>query len=102
MDICKKAPEIYHYTTIDDSSRYRVPRCDSRCIATNKVDSIECVLEEMRFSIQRIQRDRGHKFFAEKVQKRHMMNAVEFLPNKPSFPNLNVSTTSTENASIAG
>lgn len=41
--------------------------CYSRRTAANTVDFIECVVEEMPFTIQRIQTDRGREFFAENV-----------------------------------
>ncbi len=89
MDTCKIAPGIYQYTAIDDCSRYRVLRCYSRRTAANTVDFIYCVVEEMPFPIQRIQTDRGRKFFAEKVQKQLMIYGIKFRPNKPGSPHLN-------------
>lgn len=89
MDTCKIAPGIYQYTAIDDCTRYRVPRCYSRCTAANTVNFIDCVVEEMPFPIQRIQTDRGREFFAEKVQQMLMMYGIKFRPNKPASPHLN-------------
>lgn len=89
MDTCKIAAGIYQYTAIDDCSRYRVLRCYSRRTATNTVNFIECVVDEMPFPIQRIQTDRGREFFAEKVQKQLMIYGIKFRPNKPASPHLN-------------
>ena len=43
----------------------------------------------MPFAIQRIPTDRGTKFFAEKVQRRLMAEAVKFRPIPPRSPHLN-------------
>lgn len=59
MDICKIAPGIYQYTSVDDCTRYRVLRVYPRRTANNTLDFLDCVLEEMPFPIQRIQTDRG-------------------------------------------
>lgn len=40
-----------------------------RRTAANILDFLERLFEEMRFSIQRLQRDRGEEFFADKVQE---------------------------------
>lgn len=54
------------------------------------VDFIDCVVKEMLFPIHRIQTDRGREFFAEKVQKKLMIYGINFRPNKPRPPHLNV------------
>ncbi len=86
MDTCKIAPGIYLYTAIDDCSRYRVLRCYSRRTVAKTVDFI---VEEMPFPIQRIQTDRGREFFVDQVQKQIMTYGIKFLPNKPGSPHLN-------------
>ena len=63
MDTCKIGPGLYQYTSIDDCTRYRVLRLYSRRTAANTLDFIDCVIEEMPFSIQRFQTDRGREFF---------------------------------------
>jgi hypothetical protein len=50
---------------------------------------LDRVLEEMPFSIQRIQTDRGTEFFAENVQRRLMAEAIRFRPVRPRSPHLN-------------
>ncbi|HDI3253751.1 IS481 family transposase [Vibrio cholerae] len=89
MDTCKIAPVVYQYTAIDDCTRYRVLRCYSRRTAANTLDSIECVIEEMPFPIQRIQTDRGREFFAVSVQEMLKEYGIKFRPNKPASPHLN-------------
>lgn len=59
MDTCKIAPGLIQYTSVDDCTRYRVLRLYNRRAATNTLDFIDCVLDEMPFPIQRIQMDRG-------------------------------------------
>lgn len=46
----------------------------------------------MPFPIQRIQTDRGRKFFAEKVQKQLIIYGIKFRLNKPGSPHLNGNT----------
>ena len=89
MDTCKIAPGIYQYTAVDDCSRYRVLEVFSRRTASNTLLFIDKVIEEMPFSIQRIQTDRGTEFFAEKVQRKLMDYGIKFRPNKPASPHLN-------------
>ena len=89
MDTCKIAPGLYQYTAIDDCTRYRVLRLYSRRTASNTMDFIDCVIEEMPFPIQRFQTDRGLEFFAIKVQERLMDEGIKFRPNKPRSPHLN-------------
>ena len=55
-----------------------------RRTASNTLDFLELVLEEMPFPIQRTQTDRGPEFFACKVQQRLMEWAI-----KPRSPHLN-------------
>jgi transposase InsO family protein len=61
----------------------------SRRTATNTLDFLERLIEEMPFPIQRIQTDRGLEFFAETVQRRLMDWAIKFRPIKPRSPHLN-------------
>jgi len=89
MDTCKIAPGIYQYTAVDDCTRYRVLDVFSRRTAANTLLFIDKVIEEMPFSIQRIQTDRGTEFFAEKVQRKLMDYGIKFRPNKPASPHLN-------------
>ena len=60
-----------------------------RRTASNTLDFLEQVLEEMPFPIQRFQTDRGREFFACKVQQRLMEWAIKFGPIKPRSPHLN-------------
>ncbi len=89
MDTCKIAPGIYQYTAVDDCTRYRVLEVFNRRTASNTLLFIDKVIEEMPFSIQRIQTDRGTEFFAEKVQRKLMDYGIKFRPNKPASPHLN-------------
>ena len=89
MDVCKTTPALYPYTAIDDCSRYKVLGIYPRRTASNTLDFLEQVLEEMPFPIQRIQTDRGREFFAYKVQQRLMEWAIKFRPIKPRSPHLN-------------
>lgn len=89
MDTCKIAPGIFQYTAVDDCTRYRVLRVYSRRTASNTLDFLDCVLEEMPFPIQRIQTDRGREFFAVTVQERLKRYRIKFRPNKPASPHLN-------------
>jgi len=59
MDTCKIAPGLIQYTAVDDCTRYRVLRLFNRRTATNTLEFIDCLLEEMPFPIQRIQTDIG-------------------------------------------
>jgi len=89
MDVCKIRPGVYQYTAIDDCSRYKVLGVYKRAIATNTLDFVDRVIEEMPFPIQRIQTDRGREFFAEAVQQRLMDWAIKFRPIAPRSPHLN-------------
>lgn len=89
MDTCKIAPGIYQYTAVDDCTRYRVLRTYTRRTASNTLDFLDCVLEEMPFPVQRIQTDRGCEFFAIVVQERLKLYGIKFRPNKPASPHLN-------------
>jgi transposase InsO family protein len=89
LDVCKIVPGVYQYTAIDDCSRYRVLGVYSRRTATNTLDFLERLIEEMPFPIQRLQTDRGLEFFAETVQRRLMDWAIKFRPIKPRSPHLN-------------
>ena len=89
MDTCKITSNLYQYTAIDDCTRYRVLRLYSRRTASNTLDFLDCVTEEMPFPIQRLQTDRGLEFFAVKVQERLRELGIKFRPNKPGSPHLN-------------
>lgn len=89
MDVCKIAPSIYQYTAIDDCTRYKVLRLYRRRTATNTMDFLDAVIEEMPFAIQRIQTDRGREFFATKFQEQLIEWGIKFRPIKPASPHLN-------------
>jgi len=89
IDTCKIAPSLYQYTSIDDCTRYRVLRTYSRRTASNTLDFLDHVIEEMPFPIQRIQTDRGLEFFAREVQYKLKFHCIKFRPNKPASPHLN-------------
>lgn len=89
MDVCKIAPGLYQYTAIDDCTRYKVLRLYSRRTASNTLDFLDAVLEEMPFSFQRIQTDRGREFFATDFQQRLLDWGIKFRPIKPASPHLN-------------
>ena len=89
MDTCKIGPGLYQYAAIDDCTRYRVLRLYGRRTAANTLDFLDCVIDEMPFPIQRIQTDRGRKFFATKVQEKLKKDCIKFRPNKPGSPHLN-------------
>lgn len=90
MDVCKIAPGIYQYTAIDDCSRYKVLRLYSKMTANNAMAFFfDTVIEEMPFTIQRIQTDRGHDFFAMQLQERLLEWGIKFRPSKPGSPYLN-------------
>ena len=74
---------------MDDCTRYRVLRLYARRTASNTLDFLVCVMDEMPFPIQRIQTDRGREFFAAKVQEKLMEFGIKFRPNKPGSPHLN-------------
>jgi transposase InsO family protein len=61
----------------------------SRRTASNTLEFIECVIDEMPFPIQRVQTDRGREFFAVKVQEKLMEKGIKFRPNRPGSPHLN-------------
>lgn len=50
-------------------TRYRVLRLYTRRTASNTLDFLDCLMDEMPFPIQRIQTDRGWEFIAAKVQE---------------------------------
>lgn len=89
MDVCKIGPGLYQYTAIDDCSRFKVLGLYPRRSAKATLSFLERVVEEMPFSIQRIQTDRGREFLADKVQKKLMQWAIKFRPIKPRSPHLN-------------
>ena len=83
IDVCKIAPNLYHYNAVDDCSRYRVLGLYSHRTAANTLLFLERVIEEMPFPIQRIQTDRGREFFALKVQHWQRQHCIKFRPIKP-------------------
>ena len=89
MDTCKIGPGLYQYTAVDDCTRYRVLALFNRRTAANTISFLEQVVEEMPFSIQRIQTDRGTEFFAFKVQEKMKEYGIKFRPVKPGSPHLN-------------
>ncbi len=89
MDTCKIAPSVYQFTAIDDCTRFQVVKLYPRRTASNTLDFLEKVMEEMPFPIQRVQTDRGREFFALKVQERFMEWGIKFRPIKPRSPHLN-------------
>ncbi len=89
MDTCQIRPGLYQYTAVDDCTRYRVLGLYERRNATNTIDFLEQVTEEMYFPIQRVQTDRGSEFFARKVQRWLMDTGIKFRPIKPRSPHLN-------------
>jgi len=89
LDTCKIAPGLYQYTAIDDCTRYRVLGLYKRRTAANTLLFLEKLIEEMPFSIQRVQTDRGAEFFATKVQAQFMIYSIKFRPIKPGSPHLN-------------
>lgn len=89
MDVCKIAPRLYQYTAIDDCSRYQVVAVFPRKSATSTLAFLDQVVEEMPFSIQRIQTDRGQEFFAYQVQEKLRNWRIKFRPIRPRSPHLN-------------
>jgi transposase InsO family protein len=89
MDTCKIRPGLYQFTAIDDCSRFLVAGVARRRNAKGTLAFLDQVFEEMPFSIQRIQTDRGAEFFAEEVQRRLMDEAIRFRPIPPRSPHLN-------------
>jgi transposase InsO family protein len=89
LDTCKIAPGLYQYTAVDDCTRYRVLGLYNRRTASNTIKFIDKLIEEMPFSIQRIQTDRGTEFFAIKVQEYLKKFSIKFRPIRPGAPHLN-------------
>lgn len=89
MDVCKIGPGLYQYTAIDDCSRYQVVGLSHRKSAAATLTFLEQVVEEMPFSIQRIQTDRGQEFFTYPVQDRLREWCIKFRPIRPRSPHLN-------------
>jgi len=50
---------------------------------------LDCVIDEIPFSIQRIQTNRGREFFTFKVQEKLKKYDIKFRSNKPGSPHLN-------------
>lgn len=89
MDTCKIRPGLYQFTAIDDCSRFLVVALARRRSASATLTFLDQVLDEMPFSIQRVQTDRGTEFFAEAVQRRLMAETIRFRPIPPRSPHLN-------------
>jgi transposase InsO family protein len=89
MDTCKIRPGLYQFAAIDDCSRFLVAGVARHRNAKSTLAVLDQVLDEMPFSIQRIQTDRGAEFFAEGVQRRLMDEAIRFRPIPPRSPHLN-------------
>ena len=89
MDTCKIGSGLYQFAAIDDCSRFLVAALARRRSASATLTFLDQVLDEMPFSIQRIQTDRGTEFFAEAVQRRLMAEAIRFRPIRPRSPHLN-------------
>jgi transposase InsO family protein len=89
MDVCKIGAHLYQYTAIDDCSRYQVVGLFPHKTAASTVTFLAQVVEEMPFSIQRIQTDRGQEFFAYEVQDLLRDWSIKFRPIRPRSPHLN-------------
>lgn len=89
MDTCKIAPGLYQYTAIDDCSRMLVLALYPRRTASNTLDFIERVLEQLPFPIQRFQTDNGREFIAYEVQDTLLSWGIKFRPIRPASPHLN-------------
>ncbi|HMK59688.1 MAG TPA: IS481 family transposase [Dissulfurispiraceae bacterium] len=90
IDTCKIRPGVYLYTAVDDCSRYIVLGLYSRRTAKNTIHFLtERVLEEMHFSIQRIQSDNGAEFTAYEVQDLLGEYSIKYRPIRPASPHLN-------------
>ncbi|MBV1798751.1 integrase core domain-containing protein [Siccirubricoccus sp. G192] len=85
----KIRPGLYQFTAIDDCSCYLVAGLARPPSAAAALLSLDQVLDEMPFAIQRVQTDRGAEFFAEKVQRPLMAEAIRFRPIPPRSPHLN-------------
>jgi transposase InsO family protein len=73
------------YTAIDDCTRYRALQIYKRRTVDNTLDFLEKMIEQMPFSIQRIQTDSGMEFFSEKVQRRLMEYCIKSCPTDLPF-----------------
>ena len=62
MDTCQIGPGLCQFTAIDDCSRYLVAGLARRRSVAATLGFLDQVLEEMPFTIQRIQTDRGTEF----------------------------------------
>ena len=82
MDSCKIVHGLYQYTAIDNCTCYRVLRVYARRTASNTLNFIDSIIEEMPFPIQRIPTDRGREFFAGIVQERLKQQGIRFRPSE--------------------
>ncbi|MVM32487.1 DDE-type integrase/transposase/recombinase [Spirosoma sp. HMF4905] len=89
MDVCKIEPGIYHYTAIDDCSRFKILHTYQRRTTTNSIDFLDRVLEQFVYLIQGIQTDRGREFFAYCFQEKLREYCIKFRPIKPRSSHLN-------------
>ncbi len=64
------------YTAVDDCSSWHVMELYKCRGATNTLDFIDVMIEQFPFPVQRIQCDRGRKFFAVKVQEKLMKYSI--------------------------
>lgn len=89
-DTCKIRPGVYLYTAVDDCSRYMVLGIYRCRTAANTIHFLsERVIEEMPFSIQRLQTDNGNEFTAYSVQDFLETYSIKFRPIRPGAPHLN-------------
>ncbi len=68
LDTIKIAPGKYHYTAIDDYSRFVVAEIYPRRKAAITLDFLDFVFDGFPVPLQRIQTDRGIEFMVEVVQ----------------------------------
>jgi transposase InsO family protein len=88
MDVCKIARGLYQYTAINDCTRYKVLRLYSRRTASDTLDFLDAVMEEMPFAFQRIQTARS-RIFCHQISGRLLKWGIKFRPIKPRSPHLN-------------
>ena len=84
LDTCKIRSGPYQFTAIDDCSRFVVAGLAGRGSAGATLAFLDRLLEEVPFSIQRIQTDRG----TELVQCRLTDEAIQFRPIPLRSPHL--------------
>lgn len=82
MDTMKLAPGLYQYTLVDDCTRFLVVAPYPRRTAAHTLEFLDHVLEQVPFSIQRLQTDNGTEFMALALRIKHR-------PIPPRTPHLN-------------